>query len=134
DRLDERFDRGLALLERRRCVLLVAVEPFAGELQEHLVVALQARACELAEYALQLLAHPGNRGVALGCRALVGLDPRAQQLELDAHGLLSLRAPEERQQKPEGAAADPRSEHDPESHRVPGLKRFARDRASRADP
>ena len=65
DRLHEGFDRGLALLERGGGVLLVAVEPLARELQEHLVVALQARAGELAERRLQLLAHPRDGAVAL---------------------------------------------------------------------
>src|SRR5579871_1264480 len=94
DRPYQALDGGLALLERAGRVRLLARQALPGELQEQLVVALQAVARELAERAL----HPGLqvREVPLTRlrRCPVGLDLRAHLLELDPQRLLAPGAPQ----------------------------------------
>ena len=106
DRLDQRFDRGLAFLERRGRVARLPGQALARQLQEYLAVALQAVAGQVPEHALQLLASAREREVAFRGGAVLRADPGAQHLELDPKRLLAPRAPDERGENPDEAAAD----------------------------
>ena len=85
---------------------LLAQQPFARQLQEHLAVALQAFAGEIAEHPLHLLARAGESELTLGAHAFLGFDPHPQQLQLDAQRLLAFRAPQQRRKHPERAPED----------------------------
>ena len=76
--LHQGLDGSLALLQRLRGVRLLAAEPFARQLQEHLAVALQAVARQFAEHALQLLTRTRQGLFTLCAQRFLGLEPRPQ--------------------------------------------------------
>ena len=65
NRLHQGLDGRFALAQCLRRVLLLAPEPLARELQEHLAVVAQAVAGQLAEHPLHFRARPGERRLVL---------------------------------------------------------------------